>query len=53
MLSREMLKNGVFLMPFPEFLSAFLCIGQMMNEKKIFRNMNKTKPKQEDCPTLK
>ena len=35
MLQRKMLKNRVFLMPFPAFLSGFLCIEQVMNEKKI------------------
>ena len=46
-------KNSVFLMPFPGFLSGFLCIEQVTNEKKILGvSKNETKPKQEYCLTL-
>ena len=34
MLPWEILKNRVFLMPFPAFLSMCLCMEQVMNEKK-------------------
>ena len=34
MLSREILKNRVSLMPFPTFWSRFLCLEQVTNEKK-------------------
>ena len=56
MLHREIKKNTcrMFLMPFPAFLSRFSCKEQVINEKKIvIRNINETKPKQENCPTLK
>ena len=35
MLPRNILKNRVSLMLFPVFWSGFLCIEQVMNEKKI------------------
>ena len=43
MLPRKVSKNRVPLMPFPVFWSGFLCIEQVMNEKKILGiSMNKT-----------
>ena len=46
MLSRNILKNRVSLMPFPAFWCGFLCMEQVINEKKILRilvkqNMNR------------
>ena len=32
---REILKNRVFLLPFPAFWIVFLCIEKLMNEKKV------------------
>ena len=40
-------------MPFPAFWCGFLCMEQVTNEKKIFKNFSETKHEQEDCPTLK
>ena len=43
MLPRKILNNRVSLMPFSVFQSGFLCIEQVMNEKKILGIlMNKT-----------
>ena len=36
-------------MPIPVFWSGFLCMEQVINEKKIFRDIYEIKPKQEDC----
>ena len=46
MLPRKILKNRVFLMPFPAFWCGFLCMEQVTSEKKILRilvkqNMNR------------
>ena len=43
---QKILKNRVFLMPFPAFWCGFLCMEQVTNEKKILRilvkqNMNR------------
>ena len=32
---RKILKNRVFLLPFPAFWSVFSCIEKLMNEKKV------------------
>ena len=39
-------------MPFPAFWKGFLCIEQLMNEKKVSGNINETKPKQENARLL-
>ena len=46
MFPREILNNGVSLMPFPAFRCGFLCMEKVTNEKKILRilvkqNMNR------------
>ena len=33
--SPKILKNSAFLMPLPAFWSGFLCIEELMNEKKV------------------
>ena len=45
-------------MPFPVFWSGFLCIEQVMNEKKNIRNINEqnlnrkiARPLSKNCPT--
>ena len=57
MLPREILKNRVFLMPFPAF-GIVLCMGQVMNEKKILgislkQNLNRKIARllSKNCPT--
>ena len=58
MLPRKILKNTVFLMPFPAFWNGFLCIEQVMNEKKILgilmkQNLNRKIARllSKNCPT--
>ena len=60
MLPRKVSKNRVLvpLMPFPVFWSGFLCIEQVMNEKKNIRNIDEqnlnrkiARPLSKNCPT--